>query len=382
MSCYPACYRPEERKKHGYYGEHRRQVNKTITTQARTIILGDSVRAGLTRYPSVYDPLRKQHKIVNCAIPGDRIENVMWRIEHFSIPVSVRAAILVVGTNNIDADKPEDIALGLISCAARLRERNSQLHVFVSAILPRDLHVTTRRAKIRQTNTILKSLCLREPDISYIEQSSRWVDGCDQLNEMLYHTDYLHLIKAGNEIFASQLVAAISPIVDGEPRVKKYRTRKRSPRVPLTDSCTYRHKTPPPYPPPPPPISYPCQQPQSSPLPPSPTSATFSSSPNHPPIHSTPTHSSFIRARSGISFIVNLYIYLFLILLFFTRGVEAGGRDGINIFSDFLFPNDSVFIEGLRGRAGVFTGVMHENISFDKTFVFPNTSEFKIQSRF
>ena len=59
---------------------------KTITAQADTIILGNSLGAGLSRYPSICDHLTKQRKIVNCSLPGDRVENVMWRCIHFSIP--------------------------------------------------------------------------------------------------------------------------------------------------------------------------------------------------------------------------------------------------------------------------------------------------------
>jgi len=306
----------------------------------------------------------------------------MWKIEHFSIPASLKCVVLVCGTNNMVDDKSEDIALGLIFCASRLRELHPQLHVFIAAILPRDLHITCRRAKTWQTNELLKSLCLRKPGISFIEESGVWVDDCGQLNEMLYHTDYLHLIKAGNEIFASQLVSAISPIIEGAPKVKKYRAKKRLPRVSLADTCTYRHMTPPSYLPPPPPISHPLQSPpcsSSSPLPL--PSQTYSSTPKSPPTHSTPQHSPFTRTLSG-KFLNKLYISLFFILLFFTLGVEGGGRD-VNIYPHFLFSNDSVFIEGLGGGGGIFTGVTFDgNISFDKTFAFPNTSEFKIPSGF
>jgi len=62
--------------------------------------------------------------------------------------------------------------------------------------------------------------------------------------------------------------------------------------------------------------------------------------------------------------------------------VEAGGRGGINLFSNFLFPNESAFNDGMGGRAGVFTGVKFRNISFDRTFVFPNASEIKIETGF
>ena len=149
-----ACLKPSERKKIGWYAEHRSHVKKTILKQADTVIFGDSISAGLSRYPSVCDLLTKERNIVNCSCAGDRIENVMWRLTHFSIPDSVRVGVLAVGTNNIDADKSLDIALGMLSCAAKMRELRPHLHVLISAILPRDLHVTSRRAKIRQVNDI------------------------------------------------------------------------------------------------------------------------------------------------------------------------------------------------------------------------------------
>ena len=65
------------------------------------------------------------------------------------------------------------------------------------------------------------------------------------------------------------------------------------------------------------------------------------------------------------------------------QGVEAGGRGGIDIFSHVLFQNYSVFSEGLGEREGIFTGMRFDgDILLRKTFVFPNTSEFKIQSEF
>jgi len=282
----------------------------------------------------------------------------MWRITHFSIPDSVRVGVLAVGTNNIDADKSLDIALGMLSCAAKMRELRPHLHVVISAILPRDLHVTSRRAKIRQVNELVRSLCLCEPNFSFIEESSRWVDSFDRLNEMLYHTDHLHLIKAGNEIFASQLVSAISPIIDGPPKMLKYRKIKRFPPVTFPDTCTYRHKKPPSYPPPPLPISHSCQPcpcTPSSPLSSSPPTTTNSPSSKSPQIHSTSTHSTFKRSLGG-KILTNLYIYLFLVLLFFTQGVEAGGRGGFNLFSFDSLQNGSVFIQRAGGRGEFLLG--------------------------
>ena len=155
---------------------------------------------------------------------------------------------------------------------------------------------------------------------------------------MLYYTDYLHLIKAGNEIFTSQLVSAILPIIEGATKVIKYRTKKCLPLVSLPDTCTYRYKTAPSYLPSPPPFCRPCQSPpsmQTSPSPPSPSSPTYLSAPKSPSIHPTHTHLPFARTLSG-KIILNMYIYLFLIFLFLMQGVEAGGGEVSIFFACFI----------------------------------------------
>ena len=150
------------------------------------------------------------------------------------------------------------------------------------------------------------------------------------------------------------------------------------------DTCTYHHKKPPSYPPPPLPISHSCQPCPCTPSPPlssSPPPTTNSPSSKSPQIHSTSTHSTFKRSLGG-KILTNLYIYLFLVLLFFTQGVEAGGRGGFNLFSFDSLQNGSVFIQQVGGRGGgFFRGVTCDN-SLNKTFVFSHTPEAKIQSGF
>ena len=44
--------------------------------------------------------------------------------------------------------------------------------------------------------------------------------------------------------------------------------------------------------------------------------------------------------------------------------------------------NNMDFIDGIGGREGIFTGVIGQNRSFHKTFIFPNTSECEIRLEF
>ena len=126
----PTCSRPEFREnKLGWYACHRQHVNKFTRGQAKVVILGDSLVAGLARYPAVWDLHLKPLNTINCGIGGDRIQHALWRATHLSLPESVRVVVLLCGTNNLAHDLPSDIADGVISCGTRLLENHPNLHI-------------------------------------------------------------------------------------------------------------------------------------------------------------------------------------------------------------------------------------------------------------
>ena len=57
----------------------------TEKTYASVVVIGDSIVAGLRRYPTVWRNFILQYKTVNLGIGGDRIENVLWRINALTI---------------------------------------------------------------------------------------------------------------------------------------------------------------------------------------------------------------------------------------------------------------------------------------------------------
>ena len=158
----------------------------------------NSLVYGLGRYPEVWDYHLKPLHTINAGIPGDNIQSVLWRSENLYLPNSVHTVVLLVGTNNMEADKPEDIANGVISSAAKLRGRHPQLHVIITGILPRDLNLSPLREKIRLTNVLLKSLCEKTPyATTFVEQSGSWTNDSGNLNKMMYFKDFIHLVEPG-----------------------------------------------------------------------------------------------------------------------------------------------------------------------------------------
>ena len=154
-----------------YYAMHRSHVNKTIKTQAKVIILGDSIVANLSRYPAVWDNHLLPFNAINCGIGGDCTQHVLWRADNFYLPPTVSTVVLSCGTNNMDFFSPVDIANSVILSGLKLREKHPRIHVIVTAILPRDATVTKRRIRIQQTNDLLKKHCWRN-NFLFVEQAS------------------------------------------------------------------------------------------------------------------------------------------------------------------------------------------------------------------
>ena len=73
-----------------------------------SIIIGDSIVAGLTRHSNVWKNLFG-NKFVNLGIRGDCVENVLWRVRDIAFPPRLKNVVILCGTNNINKDPPYGI---------------------------------------------------------------------------------------------------------------------------------------------------------------------------------------------------------------------------------------------------------------------------------
>ena len=93
--------KPEFRSKRDWYATHRRHLKSIIKNQAKVVLLGDSLVANLSRYPSVWDTHLSPYNTVNCGIGGDRTQNVLWRVDNMYLPASVSVGVIHCGVNNM-----------------------------------------------------------------------------------------------------------------------------------------------------------------------------------------------------------------------------------------------------------------------------------------
>ena len=70
-----------------------------------SIIIGDSIVIGLTRYNNVWKNLFG-NGFINLGVRGDRVEHVLWRVIDIGFPQRLKNVIILCGMNNINKDPP------------------------------------------------------------------------------------------------------------------------------------------------------------------------------------------------------------------------------------------------------------------------------------
>ena len=155
-------------------------------------MIGDSIVAGLLRYKNIWDNFFSG--TVNLGIGGDMTQNVLWRIRNMRLSHDIKFVVVHCGTNNIDFNRPDDIANALVLIADKIRLYNPEIKVILSGILPRDGIASLRREKIIKTNDLLNEYCLNHKNIYYLDRVD-WTHDDGSLKSKLYYSDQFHLIE-------------------------------------------------------------------------------------------------------------------------------------------------------------------------------------------
>ena len=124
--------------KTNWMNTHLKHCSRLNDKSFDTILIGDSLIAGLARYSKVWNKFFKPLNAFNCGIGGDRVEHVLWRAHDLRCFSSLRNVIILCGTNNLYQVLPEDIANGLVKIASCFKQGNNAINVFICGILPRD----------------------------------------------------------------------------------------------------------------------------------------------------------------------------------------------------------------------------------------------------
>src|SRR5687767_3997030 len=131
---------PAARKLNRDIPRHKEFLKRIEQSQGEgdVIFLGDSIThgwEGQRAWQEHFGPL----KPVNLGIGGDQTGHVLWRITdgHELDRLNPKAAVLMIGTNNIGGHTPEQIAGGIKAIVEELRRQKPGIKVLVLGVFRR-----------------------------------------------------------------------------------------------------------------------------------------------------------------------------------------------------------------------------------------------------
>ena len=142
------------RSKVDWFENHQKHICLTKRMQPTTLLIGDSIVVGLSRYQNIWKKYFKSLKTVNCGIPGDKTQHVLWR--------AVKLIVIHCGGNNLNDNDPIDIAKGILNIGKFLLEKSPQSNKILTGILPRDKYKSKRRHNFCEVSSYLNSSCNTE----------------------------------------------------------------------------------------------------------------------------------------------------------------------------------------------------------------------------
>jgi lysophospholipase L1-like esterase len=185
-------------------------------------LIGDSITQGWgggfdgTPFNAAWQKHFSGLKAVNLGIGGDRMEHVLWRLDHGALDgAAPKVIVLKIGVNNAPLIQGNGVpvsaaAHGLRLCVENLRLRCPQSQIIVVKILPAFDPSKEVGAKVREVNVALDTLKLEaDPQVHVIDVAADFTHADGKLKSELYSDKYLHLNLAGYEVFAAKLKVAV-----------------------------------------------------------------------------------------------------------------------------------------------------------------------------
>lgn len=193
--------------------------HKTINERAKQgnvdlLFIGDSITqgwegAGKEVWKARYEP----RKAMNAGIGGDRTQHVLWRLENGNIDgLKPKAAVLMIGTNNMGANSAEDIAAGIKAVIKKLRTSLPETKLLVLGVFPRG---EKPDEDLRKKNEAINKLIEDVGDgkmVQYLNINAKLMNADGTQNKEIM-PDLVHLSPRGYEIWGEAIEAKVAEML-------------------------------------------------------------------------------------------------------------------------------------------------------------------------
>ena len=171
------------------------------------VMLGDSITHRWERADgegrALFAEMRKSAKILNLGYGGDRVENLIWRLENGELEgYTARWFSVMIGTNN-PGNNPAAVAAGVKRVLAILRAKHPEAKILLSPIFPRGASAAdARRVRNDKVNALIKGFADGKT-VVWQDFTARLLDANGDTKALM--DDRLHPNARGYEIWREAL---------------------------------------------------------------------------------------------------------------------------------------------------------------------------------
>ncbi len=172
-----------------------------------TQALGGAGRFVAASATSTWDHAFGQWRVANFGISGDRIENLLWRMEHGTFDgIQPKLVVLLAGTNNLPLNSSSEISSGLFRLVENIRALPSSPHVALCGLPPRGFVTgSPERRKGGAVNAACRNWAQEQEGVHFVDFDSFLLTSSNEVVAEFMADDGIHLSSLGYRAWANAL---------------------------------------------------------------------------------------------------------------------------------------------------------------------------------
>jgi len=187
------------------------EMNKRLAKgNVDLLFIGDSITAGwLTQGKDTWKKYYAHRNAVNLGRSGERTQHLLWQLDNLNVDhIQPKLAVVLIGTNNVTRNTPEEAIDGVTRVVQRLRQRLPETTILLLGVFPRGPNNDAPdRKAVEQINQAISQLHDGK-SVIYKDLRDLFLNP-DGTPTKLLRSDTVHITPAGYEAWAE----AIEPIV-------------------------------------------------------------------------------------------------------------------------------------------------------------------------
>jgi lysophospholipase L1-like esterase len=177
------------------------------------LFLGDSITDGWSGKKAVFEAAFGAHKPFNLGVSGDRTQHVLWRIQNGEIDgLKPKAAVIMIGTNNIGQKDPEPAAsaiAGIQAIVAHLKKTTPETKILLLGVFPRgEKPDHPLRAVIQEINASAAKI----EGVRFLDIGDKFLQPDKSIAKEVM-PDFLHLTEKGYQIWADAIKDEVAALM-------------------------------------------------------------------------------------------------------------------------------------------------------------------------